>query len=66
MILTLRTSWPIGTRTSPFDGVFDLYGVGAMPLVDVGGQPLKAAVYTLDRRIPGAVEAPPERTTVIS
>jgi hypothetical protein len=67
LILGLRHSiWPIATGTSPFDGVPELYPLTRLPLTDSAEPPQDVVVYRVDRRIPGAVEAPPDATTVIS
>ena len=47
--------------TSPFLGIHDLYPVQRVPLTDGTNPPPEVVVYEIDRRIPGAVMAAPDR-----
>jgi hypothetical protein len=59
-ILAFRDSmWPLGTGTSPFDGVTDLYPIVRLPLSDSPERPGEVALYEVDRHLDGAVMAPP-------
>jgi hypothetical protein len=51
--------WPLGTGTSPFDGVPHVYNLVRLPLTDSTDPPADIAVYLVDRRSGGAVLAPP-------
>jgi hypothetical protein len=60
LILAFRDSmWPLGTGTSPFDGLPSLYRFVRLPLSDSADPPGDVAVYAVDRRIDGAAIAPP-------
>jgi hypothetical protein len=51
-------------ETSPFRGVLDLYRLERLPVADSPDPPRDVvAVFAVERRIPGAMEAPPDRTT---
>jgi len=67
-VVALRDSvWPIfGRATSPFEGVLDLYRLERLPLADSKDPPGNVVLYEVDQRIPGAVNAPPDATTVVS
>jgi arabinosyltransferase B len=52
------TLWPIGTGTSPFDGLPRVYNLVRLPLTDSPDPPGDVAIYEVDRRIPGGVLAP--------
>ena len=55
------TMWPLGTGTSPFDELPELYRFVRMPLSDSQDPPGEVAVYEVDRRIDGAAVAPAVR-----
>jgi len=57
-------SYPVGLGTSPFNGLFDLYRLQRFPLADAKGTPHGAVLFEVDRQIPGALTAPPDKTTV--
>jgi hypothetical protein len=58
-ILAFRDSiWPVGTDTSPFAGVPDLYPLVRLPLSDSPDPPGEVAVYEVDRHIEGGVLVP--------
>jgi Mycobacterial cell wall arabinan synthesis protein len=60
VILAFRdTMWPLGTGTSPFDELPELYPLVRLPLSDSQDPPADVAVYDVDRRIGGAAIAPP-------
>ena len=60
VIVAFRDSmWPLGTGTSPFDGLPDLYRLIRLPLSDSPDPPGEVAVYEVDRRLEGAAVAPP-------
>jgi hypothetical protein len=60
LILAFRdTMWPLGTGTSPFDELPELYPLVRLPLSDSQDPPADVAVYDVDRRIDGATIAPP-------
>jgi hypothetical protein len=60
-ILAFRDSmWPVGTDTSPFAGVPDLYPLVRLPLSDSPDPPGDVAVYEVDRDIEGGVLVPAE------
>jgi hypothetical protein len=48
-------------RGSPFRGVLDLYEFERLPLADSPNPPREVLVFGVERRIPGALEAPPSR-----
>jgi hypothetical protein len=52
------TLWPLGTGTSPFDGVPHLYNLVRLPLTDSQDPPGDVAVYDVDTHIPGGAVAP--------
>jgi hypothetical protein len=61
LIVAFRdTMWPLGTGTSPFDQLPDLYPLVRLPLSDSRQPPDEVAVYAVDRRIDGAAVAPPD------
>jgi hypothetical protein len=49
--------------TSPFIGVADLYDLEHLPISDSENAPGEVAVFAVDRRIPGAMLAPPTAST---
>ena len=51
--------------TSPFAGVLDVYTLERLPVADSARPPRGLLVFAVSRRIPGAVVAPPERTTSV-
>jgi Mycobacterial cell wall arabinan synthesis protein len=55
-----------GAATSPFLGLLDLYRVERLPRAEADGAPDEITVFRVDRRIPGALEAPPDAATVTS
>ena len=55
-----------GGKSSPFEGILDLYRLTRLPLTDSAEPPDNVVLYDLDSRIPGGVRVPPDRTTVIS
>jgi hypothetical protein len=60
LVLAFRdTMWPLGTGTSPFDELSELYPFVRLPLSDSHYPPGDVAVYEVDRRIEGAAIAPP-------
>jgi len=60
LVLAFRdTMWPLGTGTSPFDELPELYPFVRLPLSDSQNPPGDVAVYEVDRRIEGAAIAPP-------
>jgi len=50
--------------SSPFAGVLDLYDLERLPLADSAIPPEGTAVFGVDRKIPGAMEAAPMQATV--
>jgi hypothetical protein len=59
-ILAFRHStWPLGTGTSPFEHVPDLYPLVRLPLTDSPEPPEEVTVYVVDQRVEGGVLAPP-------
>jgi len=56
-------AWPVGLPTSPFSGLPDLYRIQRLPLANAFGTPNGSVLYDVDRRIPGALTAPPDKTT---
>jgi hypothetical protein len=61
-ILAFRDSmWPVGTDTSPFAGVPDLYPLVRLPLSDSPDPPGEVAVYEVERHIEGGVLVPAEQ-----
>jgi len=52
------TVWPLGTGSSPFDGLPDLYNLVRLPLSDSAHPPGDVVVYDVDTRLPGAALAP--------
>jgi hypothetical protein len=59
LLLAFRdTMWPLGTGTSPFDELPELYPFVRLPLSDSRNPPGDVAVYEVDRRIEGAEIAP--------
>ena len=66
-IVGANDSWPVGTGTSPFDGVADLYQLERLPLIDSAGPINWLVVYEIDQYIPGAIRTkPPSATTFTS
>jgi hypothetical protein len=61
-IVAVRSSWPIGLSASPFEGLTDLYRLDRIPLTDTSGLLAETIVYDIDRKIPGAVLLPAEKT----
>jgi arabinosyltransferase C len=60
LVLAFRdTMWPLGTGTSPFDELPELYRFVRLSLSDSQNPPGNVAVYEVDRRIEGAAIAPP-------
>jgi hypothetical protein len=53
------TTWPLGSGTSPFDQLPDLYPLVRLPLSDSPDPPGEVAVYEVDRHIDGAAVLPP-------
>ena len=62
-IVAFLYAWPVGLPTSPFSGVLDLYRLQRFPLADATGTPRGSALYDVDRRIPGALTAPPDKAS---
>ena len=54
------TLWPIGTGSSPFDGLPDLYNLVRLPLTDSAHPPGDVAVYQVTPAVPGGALAPVE------
>jgi arabinosyltransferase C len=65
-IVGFTNSWPIGTNTTPFDGLLDLYRIVRLPLTDTKKGPNGGLVYEVDQRFPGAKLAPASSITVTS
>jgi hypothetical protein len=62
-ILAFRNStWPLGTGTSPFDGITGVYQLVRLPLTQSAHQPNEVAVYVVDQRIDGGQLVPPEES----
>jgi hypothetical protein len=61
-----HTLWPIGSGTSPFDGVADVHQLTALPLTDSAEPPRGLIAYVADLSAPGAALAPPERELLVS
>jgi hypothetical protein len=60
LVIAFRNSlWPLGTGTSPFDGLPNLYRLIRLPLSDSTDPPGEVALYEVDRHIDGGVVAPP-------
>jgi hypothetical protein len=60
-IVAFRNSmWPLGTGTSPFDGITGVYQLVRLPLTDSAAKPNEVAVYVVDDRIGGGRLLPPE------
>jgi hypothetical protein len=60
-IVAFRNSmWPLGTGTSPFDGITGVYQLVRLPLSDPAAKPNEVAVYVVDQRIDGGLLLPPE------
>jgi hypothetical protein len=58
-IVGLRGSlWPLGTGTSPFEGILELYSLVRLPLSDSPNPPDDVSVYVVDQRIEGGAVAP--------
>jgi hypothetical protein len=53
-IVAVRTSWPIGLSSSPFEGITDVYRLERLPLTDTSGLLAESILYNVDRRMPGA------------
>ena len=62
-IVAFLYSWPVGLPTSPFSGLLDLYRLQRLSLADATGTPRGAVLYDVDRRIPGALTVPPDKTS---
>jgi hypothetical protein len=54
------TIWPIGSGSSPFDGLPDLYNLVRLPLSDSADPPGDVVVYEVDTKVPGGALAPVE------
>jgi hypothetical protein len=54
------TIWPLGTGSSPFDGLPDLYNLVRLPLSDSSDPPADVVVYEVDTHVPGGAIAPVE------
>jgi hypothetical protein len=52
-----QTLWPVTAGTSPFDALPRLYPLTRLPTTDSPEPPQDLAVYLVDRRVEGAVEA---------
>jgi Mycobacterial cell wall arabinan synthesis protein len=64
LIVAFRNSmWPIGTGSSPFDGVSDVFRFVRLPLSDSQDPPADVDVYVVDDHISGAAIARPVVTT---
>jgi arabinosyltransferase C len=64
LIVAFRdTMWPLGTGTSPFDGVSELHPLVRLPLSDSDDPPGEVVVYEVDARIDGGVVAPAVRSS---
>jgi len=60
LIVALQGSlWPIGTGTSPFDELAEVYSLVRLSLSDSSNPPGEVAIYEVDRHIEGASIAPP-------
>ena len=54
-------------QRSPFSGLRDLYRLERMPIADSRDAPTESLeVFAVDRRIAGAAQAPPAKSTVVS
>ncbi len=59
-ILATRDSmWPLGTGTSPFEHVTDLYPLVRLPLTDSPDPPEEVTVYVVEQRVEGEALLPP-------
>jgi hypothetical protein len=59
LLVAFRDSmWPVGTGTSPFDGLPSLYPLVRLPLSDSANPPGEVAIYEVDPHIDGAAVAP--------
>jgi len=65
-IVAFLYAWPVGLGASPFSGLFDLYRLQRLPLADGTGLPRGSVLYDVDRRIPGATQATPDKRTFTS
>jgi len=65
-IVAFLYAWPVGLGASPFSGLFDLYRLQRLPLADATGAPRGSVFYDVDRRIPGATQARPDKRTFTS
>jgi hypothetical protein len=61
VVIGSGSTWPLGTGTSPFDGIFDLYRVNRLPLTTSARVKWDVAVFEVDTRIPGARIVPAEK-----
>ena len=52
----------IGYRTSPFDGIYDLYDVRQVPLAETSKPTSSIVLYRVATPMPGGVEALPDVT----
>jgi hypothetical protein len=51
---------PLGSGSSPFDGLPDLYNLVRLPLSDSAHPPGDVVVYEVDTKVPGGALAPVE------
>ena len=51
---------------SPFMGLLDTYTLQRLALADSANAPFETIVFGVDKRITGAIEAPPDSTTAAS
>jgi hypothetical protein len=58
--------WPLGTGTSPFDGLADLYELERLPLADSPHPPGDVAVYDIRWSTPGSALAAPDEQQITS
>jgi hypothetical protein len=62
-VLVARSGlWPIEFTTSPFHSVLDLYRLRDLSVGDSAVEPESMQVFWVDRKVPGTVLAPVERT----
>jgi hypothetical protein len=59
IVATRDSMWPLGTGTSPFEHVTDLYPLVRLPLTDSPDPPEEVSVYVVDRRAEGVALLPP-------
>lgn len=60
LIGQLGTLWPVGTGSSPFDGLPEVYNLVRLPLTDSAHPPGDVAVYQVNPFLRGGVVAPVE------